>query len=178
MKCLIPVIIAIIAASRADAGDDQFPIASPSTAVGGPRAGKEFPIVDTPAYKGAIVPAEEAAQTPCLLKYYQNFWTPTTNDIAKAESKLKAYLDSSTDDDAVRERRKLASFRRQYVGYTAKGEKRILCSFLPGVKPGQDPFVGLRRSFIKVFDGGPSFWRIDYRVEKDECDNFDVDHGY
>jgi len=160
------------------AADNEFPVYAPRTTVGGPRADKDFAIVDTPAYKGAIVPAEEAERHRYLAKHYKQFWTPTTNDIAKAEARLTAFIEASTDTHAAEIRKKLKRFRRQYVGYTADGERRVLCSFLPGVKRGQDPFAGLRRSFIKVYDGGPSFWEIHYRVEKDQCDGFRVDLGF
>ena len=158
--------------------DNEFRVYTPHTTVGGPRADKDFPIVDTPAYKGAIVPAEEAERHPYLAKHYKQFWTPTTNDIAKAEAKLAAFIESSTDKHAAEIRKKLNRFRRQYVGYTRDGERRVLCSFLPGLKDGEDPFAGLRRSFIKVYDGGPSFWEIHYRVENDQCDGFRVDLGF
>ena len=46
------------------------------------------------------------------------------------------------------------------------------------VKQGEDPFAGIRRSFIKVYDGGPSFWQIDYRIDADECVDLRVDGGY
>jgi hypothetical protein len=178
MKSLATLFLAVLMSYTTFAADDDFPVYTPRTTVGGPRADKDFPIVDTPAYKGAIVPAEEAARHRYLAKNYKDFWTPTTNEVAKAEAKLAAFIETSTDKQAAEIRKKLRRFRRQYVGYTADGEKRILCSFLPGVKEGQDPFAGLRRSFIKVYDGGPSFWQIHYRVEKDECDKFYVDGGF
>src|SRR5690349_6995826 len=42
------------------AADQEFPVYTPRATVGGRRADRDFPIIDTPAYKGAIVPAEEA----------------------------------------------------------------------------------------------------------------------
>jgi len=156
----------------------DFPVYTPRTEIRGPLAESDFPIVDTPDYKGAIVPAEEAARHRYLSGNYKEFWTPTPEQVAKAETRISTFIHSSSSPQASEIRRKLNRFRRQYVGYTIDGEKRILCSFLPGVREGRDPFVGLRRSFIKVYDGGPSFWQIEYRVEKDECDNFQVDGGF
>ena len=178
MKSFLSLLLVTLVAHTMFAADDEFPVYTPFTTIGGPRADKDYPIVDSPSYKGAIVPAEEAARHSHLEKRYKDFWTPTSNQVAKAEAKITAFIDGSTDERAVEIRKKLPRFRRQYVGYTADGEKRILCSFLPGVKEGQDPFAGLRRSFIKVFDGGPSFWRIHYRTEKDECDKFYVNGGF
>lgn len=178
MKSLAPLILVALVTHAVVAADDDFPVYTPRTTIGGPRAEKDFPIVDTPSYKGAIVPAEEAARHRYLEKHYKDFWTPTSNQVAKAEAKITAFIDSSTDKRAIEIGKKLPRFRRQYVGYTADGEKRILCSFLPGVREGQDPFADLRRSFIRVFDGGPSFWQIHYRIEKDECDKFHVNGGF
>ena len=161
---------------RAPATD--FPVYTPRTEIRGPYAESDFPIVDMPDYKGAIVPAEEAARHRYLSKHYKEFWTATPEQVAKAEGRISAFIKSSSSSQAPEIRRKLNRFRRQYVGCTTDGEKRILCSFLPGVREGRDPFVGLRRSFIKVYDGGPSFWQIEYRLEKDECDNFHVDGGF
>jgi hypothetical protein len=160
------------------AAADDFPVYTPRVQVRSPRADKDYPIVDTLAYKGAIMPAEEAARTSFLTNSYGGFWTPTTNDVAKAEASVTRFIEASTDEHAVEIAKKIKRFRRQYVGYTAGGEKRVLCSFLPGVRQGQNPFAGLRRSFIRVVDGGPSFWEIHYRVEKDDCDKFHVDLGY
>jgi hypothetical protein len=178
MKSISVMILAVCVARAGPAATNDFPVYTPRTTIGGPTADKDFPIVDTPSYKGAIVPAEEAARHRSLAKSYKDFWTPEPEQVAKAEAKIAAYIDKSTSKYATEIRRKLKRFRRQYVGYTADGEKRILCSFLPGVKQGEDPFVGLRRSFIKVYDGGPSFWEIHYRVEKEECDKFHVDGGF
>jgi hypothetical protein len=155
----------------------DFPVYTPRTEIRGPRADIDFPIVDTTDYKGAIVPAEEAARHRYLSKRYRDFWTPTPEQVVKAEARISAFIASSSGPQASEIRRKFNRFRRQYVGFT-DGEKRMLCSFLPAVREGEDPFVGLRRSFIKVYDGGPSFWQIEYRVEKGECDNFHVDGGF
>jgi hypothetical protein len=155
----------------------DFPVYTPRTEIRGPYAESDFPIVETPDYKGAIVPAEEAARHRYLSKHYKDFWTATPEQVAKAEARISVFIKSSSSPQATEIRRKLNRFRRQYVGYITDGEKHMLCSFLPGVREGSDPFVGLRRSFIKVYDGGPSFWQIEYRVEKDECDNFHVDGG-
>ena len=160
------------------AGSDDFPVYAPRTEIRGPRADKDFPIVDTANYKGAIVPAELAARHRFLAKNYREFWTPEPEQIAKAEVKISAFIAASKSEQAAEIGRKLKRFRRQYVGYLAGGEKCILCSFLPGVNDGEDPFSGLKRSFIKVYDGGPSFWSIHYQVEKDQCSRFSVDGGF
>jgi hypothetical protein len=156
----------------------DFPVHAPRTEIRGPYAESDFPIVDTPAYKGAIVPAEEAARHRYLSKHYKDFWTAKPEQVAKAEARISVFLKSSSSPQAPAIRRKLNRFRRQYVGCTTDGGNCILCSFLPGVREGKDPFIGLRRSFIKVYDGGPSFWQIEYRLEKDECDNFNVEGGF
>jgi hypothetical protein len=178
MKALALSILAVLLARMLVQAADDFPVYTPRTVIRGPRADKDFPIVDTPDYKGAIVPAEEAARHRSLAKSYKDFWTPEPQQISKAEAKISAFIATSKSERAPEIGRKLKRFRRQYVGYVAAGEKCILCSFLPGFKDGEDPFAGLRRSFIKVFDGGPSFWSIHYQVEKDQLDKFSVDGGF
>jgi hypothetical protein len=149
-------------------------VTNAATALG---ADKDFTIVDTPAYEGAIVPAEEAARDRYLAKHYKAFWAPTTNEIAKAEASLTAFINGSTNEYAADIRKKLKSFVRQYVGYTAHGEKRILCNFLPTW--GRWDIGGdWVHFFLKGFDVGPDFWQIHYRVEKDECDHFRVESGF
>jgi hypothetical protein len=177
MKLIALAILAVCVAQTSEGASNDFPVYTPRTTIGGPKADKDYPIVDTPDYKGAIVPAEEALRHRSLSNY-KDFWTPTPEDVARAESKIAAFINDSKSSYAGEIRRKLKRFRRQYVGYTADGERRIFCSFLPGVREEQDPFVGIRRSFIKVYDGGPSFWEIHYRIDKDECDKFHVDGGF
>jgi hypothetical protein len=171
MKSIFVLLLASLTGMVVGASDD-FPVYTPRTEIRGPRADKDFPIVDTANYKGAIVPAELAARHRSLAKRYKDFWTPEPEHIAKAEAKISAFIAASKSEQAAEIGRKLKRFRRQYVGYVADGEKCILCSFLPGVKDGEDPFSGLRRSFIKVYDGGPSFWSIHYQVEKETGNKF------
>jgi hypothetical protein len=177
LKWIALLILAVHLTQTAEAATNEFLVYTPNASSGAPRADKDFPIVDTANYKGAIVPAEEAKRHRYLARNYKDFWTPAPEQIAKAEAKVSTFIDDSTSTQAAEIRKKLKLFRRQYVGYSIGGEKRILCSFLPGAKEGQDPFAGLRRSFIKVYDGGPSFWQIHYRVEKDQCDHFYLEGG-
>lgn len=73
----------------------------PATGFNKVESGKQirddFPIVDTPGYKGAIVPAEEASKNAHLAERFDGFWTPTTNQIAKAEAKIGLFLEKSAD---------------------------------------------------------------------------------
>src|SRR5258708_40312714 len=50
----------------------DFPVYTPRTEIRGPYAESDFPIVDTPDYKGAIVPAEEAARHRYLANHYKD----------------------------------------------------------------------------------------------------------
>jgi hypothetical protein len=141
----------------------------------GPRADKDFSIVDTDAYKGVIVPEEEAARTPYLEKRYGGFWTPEPIQIEQAEMRIKSFLEGLKTEWSTNALLQLPRFHRQYVGHTSGGIKRILCSFLPGDLYGDDAYVHLRRSFIKVLLGGPSVWQIHYVIEADECVDLRVD---
>jgi len=57
MKLLATLFLAVLMTHTAFAADDEFPVYTPHATVRGPRADKDFPIVDTPAYKGVTVPA-------------------------------------------------------------------------------------------------------------------------
>lgn len=150
------------------------------TTIYAPDAEHPFPLIVTPNFKGAIVLKEDAAGD-LYLNRYRGFWTPTTNEVFHVEARLKEYLAGSTNKYAPQIRSKLSWFYRQYVGYTARGEKFILCNFLPGEKGerlGHDHFDSLRKAFIKVYDGGPDYWVIHYNVSKDQCEGLRVDLGY
>jgi hypothetical protein len=140
-------------------------------------AGDKFLIVDTPDYRGVIFPPESAAQDKFLGKRYEGFWTPTLEQITKAETRIAMFLYDSTDKQASRERKKLKWFRRQYVGYTSHGEQRILCNFLPG-REGEETLTELEKAFLYSRDKGPDYWEIHYRLKNDDCILFHVDLGY
>jgi hypothetical protein len=141
-------------------------------------AAENCPIVDTPNYKGVIIPAESAARDEVLSVHkYSGFWTPTLQDIAKVEESISSFMRDSKEKYASREYEK-KWFRRQYVGYTKGAEKFVLCNFLPGVKEGQDPFQDLREHVLISFDAGPDYWEIHYGVEKDRCERLRINSRY
>jgi len=128
MKLIALIILAVSLAQTSKAAIDEFPVYTPRARMGGPRANKDFPIVDAPDYKGAIVPAKEASRHRYLAKNFKDFWTPSPEQVAKAEAKISVFIDASTSKQAAEIRKKLKRFRRQYVGHIAEGEKLILWS--------------------------------------------------
>src|ERR1043166_9593522 len=93
MKSIVTLLLAALITHTVIAADDDFPVYTPHTTSVGPRANKDYPIVDTPNYKGAIVPAHEASRHRYLTNHFHGFWTPTPEQIAKAETRVTAFVD-------------------------------------------------------------------------------------
>jgi hypothetical protein len=175
MRVLWFLIACVATASLQETAGEESPARTARTMITGPRADEDFPIVDTDSYKGVIVPAEAAARTPYLEKRYEGFWTPEPVQIEKAEMRIKSFLEGVKTDWSANTLLQLPHFRRQYVGHTSGGVRLILCSFFPGVLHGDDALVHLRRSFLKVLLGGPSFWQIHYAIDANECTDLKID---
>ena len=107
------------------------------------------------------------------------FWTPTTNDIANVEAMLKQALQyglsnpSSLDKYASEWRNRYVVdhleriianytlFDRQYIGLIIKGERYIYLNSFPNSDDSS-----YADSFVSVCDGGFWYWRIIYNVKK------------
>jgi len=75
-------------------------------------------------------------------------------------------------------KKNLKKSRRQYIGLTVDGEKRIFCNFFPGIQKGKkDHFSDWRKHLTGGFDidgGGASFWTIEYCIKEDKCINLKI----
>src|SRR6185295_9968804 len=98
------------------------------------------------------------------------FWTPTKEEVLKAEQKIEEYLrsDSARHVDLSR---KLPNYKRQYVGIIVNGHKRIFCNFLCSSAFFLSEYVFVP---IVVDDGGECFFRIEYDLVDKKCYNFNA----
>ena len=97
------------------------------------------------------------------------FWTPTTEQALEAEREIETYLKKDSKLHSADLWRKLSHYQRQYVGIFINGHKRIFCNFFHRFSPGeltQTPYI--------AFDGGESFFRIQYDLDDKKCYGFDA----
>ena len=100
-----------------------------------------------------------------------NFWTPTTEQVIEAEREIESYLKKDPKFHSNDLWRKLPDYQRQYVGVFVDGHKRVFCNFfkmLPAYRGEmtQTPFI--------AFDGGESFFRIQYDLDDKHCYGFEA----
>ena len=93
-------------------------------------------------------------------------WTPTTDDVLRAEAGLAKYLAGAAPSLAV----KYSGYLRQYTGFVADGRKKILMNFLCW-----DPETpGWRCSRVEVLDGGDCYFRIVFDMTTGQYEAFQV----
>jgi hypothetical protein len=137
----------------------------------------DFPVVTGIEAEAVVIPASEARRQAILFDGPSGFWTPTSADIKILESRLPQFLDAEAlrdkdfRDQISEIRRKLSTYRRQYVGFILDGTKQILLNAFP--KSDDLPW---KREFIEVSDGGTSFWTVRYDVKKQTLDRLAI-HG-
>lgn len=96
----------------------------------------------------------------------EEYWTPTTEDVLKAEAGLARFLAGSAPTLAV----KYSSYTRQYTGFVLEGRRRIFMNFL--CWPPETP--GWQCSSVAVLDGGDCYFHLDYDVTKGEYSHLSV----
>lgn len=92
------------------------------------------------------------------------YWTPTKEEVLRAESRIPAFLKAK----APRLTRPLARYKRQYVGLVVGGKKRVLCNFFLTSPP------QWQRRPVVVEDGGEAFFHLEYDLESDQCLNLQI----
>jgi hypothetical protein len=140
----------------------------------------ENTLVETWDYSGVIFSEEAAANLRFLMRSQPTgYWKPSAEDVALAEKAIQQFLMAAQDDPASDIHPlyhaeyildNLETYRRQYAGIVVDGEKRIFCSAFTD----DGHFDRWMQEPVFVFDGGASFWRIEYIVPQDQCTNFDV----
>ncbi|MCK9555099.1 hypothetical protein M0R36_04710 [bacterium] len=103
-------------------------------------------------------------------------WIPTEPQTSLALKRIEQYLKTNNTFPSDFEEQKktilksLSKYSVQFVGIVVDGRKLIHCNFFPRSANLKD----VRNTYVFVFDGGTSFWRIDYDIERDSCLNFEV----
>lgn len=144
--------------------------------------GPENTLIETSEYTGIIISESGASEFGYLFSEAPtDFWEPSTDDISRAEKRIRGFLVSVQDsptsgsyqkEDAALILENLGKYRRQYVGIVVDGEKRIWCNaFYSDVSS-----PNWRRLPVDVDGGGKNFWQIECVLLRDECVNFTV-HG-
>ena len=133
--------------------------------------GEAFATVQGDGFLGAIIPADRVADMTYFFGDWQEFWTPSPDDIRSLEHGLASALFDA--DCAAYIRENLASYRRQYVGVVADGRRRILVNafrFWEGEEPESHDYW--RHQYVFVNDGGYYYWRIQFDVNTEKYSEF------
>lgn len=107
----------------------------------------------------------------------QNRFTPTKEEILKAENVLKLKLTEVNKNlenqyDTPIIHRNLKKYKRQYFGYiNEKGEKILYINSLWNKSIKENRWLG---QLIIVSDGGSHYWNIEYNLDTDELMNLSV----
>jgi hypothetical protein len=106
-----------------------------------------------------------------LMVTAKEIWTPTREEVLKAEEKVEDHLKNNPLSYAADLWRQLPDYKRQYVGIIVGGHKRIFCNFFCWTER------PLTEKPVFVLDGGECFFRIEYDLEDKKCYNFNA-NGY
>lgn len=110
----------------------------------------------------------------------QNRFTPTKEEIFKAENALKLKLKEANKNlenqyNSPIIHRNLKKYKRQYFGYiNDKGEKILYINSLWKKNEKETKWM---QQIIMVSDGGSYYWNIEYNLETEELENLKV-NGY
>jgi hypothetical protein len=110
----------------------------------------------------------------------QNRFTPTKEEIIKAENALKSKLKFLNNPRMNQSHspiihKNLKKYKRQYFGYiNDKGEKVLYINSLWSKSVKEKHWLN---GLIWISDGGSHYWNIEYNLETDELENLNV-NGY
>lgn len=110
----------------------------------------------------------------------QNRFTPTKEEIIKAENALKSKLKFINNPLMNQSRspiihKNLKKYKRQYFGYiNAKGEKILYINSLWSKSNRENYWL---QQIMMVSDGGSYYWNIEYNLESEELENLEI-NGY
>lgn len=105
-------------------------------------------------------------------------WIPTKEDTSKALNAIAKFLQNSEEHENYNEykqsqikliREQFLMYHVQFIGIIIDGKKIIHCNFFPNDE--SSPYW--KDSYVFVFDGGCSYWRIDYGIDAGKCSNFE-----
>ena len=139
----------------------------------------EVQVVKTDNIEGVIVGARTAEKWGIIELKVEGFWTPTPQDIAGAEGRLRSALEKGVKDPASvmpgpfsaisRQRsseeigrvlERYGTYRRQYFGVVIARKHYLFLNSFPAREQMRE-----KEGYVRVMDGGAGFWRILYSVE-------------
>lgn len=126
----------------------------------------------------AVLPVEHFVHSP-LEDDVEYYWTPESHIIRELDDKLASFLADKEKGEGLSKDRKeqlgqiilnLASQRRQYVGFSKGGRRLVRLNVLP-LAGDDDDFPRWEKEYVAVYDGGLSFWSINYDVNTKAFDS-------
>lgn len=128
----------------------------------------DFEELKTDTIEGVIVPADKA---PAYYRsiHVDGYFTPLKDDILKAESKLIDFIEFATPESKGYPfvpdlDKKLANYKRQYVGVVLKGEKKIWLNFFCRVIGNFD----WKHNPCVFYRGGGCYFNVLYSIDSGE----------
>jgi len=126
----------------------------------------DFEEVKTKTIDGVIVTQDRAADFFRIRKV-QGYFTPSREDVLKAESKVISYIQDTTpqslDYPFVPDLdKKLRNYKRQYVGVILRGKKKIWLNFFCDAH--EDSW---KRNPYIIFGGGACFFSVLYDIKSE-----------
>lgn len=132
------------------------PVASARIAQGDP----DIAILPAAAIAEMLAPCSREAPAPG-----KGNWTPGIGEIKKLEAELPDALAQAKIREPGAIRGAPQGWKRQYVGIIRNGRRYIYGNFIPKgeVEPSM---TNWRREPVRICDGGPAFFGVEYDVEK------------
>ena len=95
-------------------------------------------------------------------------WTPSPEEVALLEGRLKTYLEGVATPQAKEIAARLGSYKRQYLGYSFGGKRWVLVNaFCNAYWKRNDSW---RDSVVDVLDGGSCFFKVHYDPSRSQFD--------
>jgi hypothetical protein len=114
------------------------------------------------------------------------FWTPSTEEIAMLEGQLKPYLEHATPPqakdfparlgEAKEIAARLASYKRQYFGYTVGDKRWIFVNAFCEAHWKEDKAIWRDRLDF-VLDGGPCYFSVRYDQSRSQFEGLWINGG-
>jgi hypothetical protein len=148
-----------------------------------------WPILTNRPFQAVVVPAESAKADRFLTNQFVGFWTPSVEEVAKAETRIAEFINAASTNSELEPLQRTLSIKvrddtllyvRQYVGISYSGRHSVFCNAIQS-RYLKDTRVGdsdrWRRGYIATFDVHNN-WRIEYSFAEDRCFGFRIDEGY
>ncbi|MBU0683517.1 MAG: hypothetical protein KJ864_04440 [Candidatus Omnitrophica bacterium] len=132
----------------------------------------KFKVFKADKFEGAIIAKDQVPQLKYFSERAKEYWTPSEQDVLKADDLAKVYLQKYKGNDQYAKASipsilgRLNNYKRQYVGFIEEsGDKTIWINYFYD----SGNFSYWTENLVFVFDGGSSFFRIKVNLKKKEC---------